>query len=64
MCNKLITHFSTSIPAKKSLTKLFFIIQLEGGKAPEFIRTGSTKSLSEQVQHSIISFFKKKYGLG
>jgi hypothetical protein len=59
----LITHFSTSIPAKKSSTKIFFIIQLEENKkAPEFIRTGSTKSLSEQVQQSIISFlfFKKK----
>jgi hypothetical protein len=61
----LITHFSTSIPAKKSSTKIFFIIQLEENKkAPEFIRTGSTKSLSEQVQQSIISFLflkKKKW---
>jgi hypothetical protein len=61
----LITHFSTSIPAKKSSTKIFFIIQLEENKkAPEFIRTGSTKSLSEQFQQSIISFLFQKKKMG
>lgn len=38
MCNKLITHFRTSILVKKSLTKLFSITQLEGESTRAYLK--------------------------